>query len=113
MILSACGHAGLLIEGLEYVIFYSQDYGFNLSRKQYGSLLDLLARAGDFSRLGNLLGKMPIEGNLTIWSYLLSACRTHINSEPALQIFHDAMQSNPEEAMPYALMSNICVTVGL
>ncbi|MCO5591300.1 hypothetical protein L7F22_045281 [Adiantum nelumboides] len=111
IILSACGHAGLLVEGLEYFISIREDYSYIPETKHYGSLLDLLGRAGDFRRVEKLLGRMPVDSNVAMWSCLLGACQMHANIELAMEVFHDAVHFDPGESTAYVLLSNVCASV--
>ena len=106
-ILSACGHAGLVVSGLEYFISIWRDHGLNPDVKHYGSMLDLLARAGDFKRTQSVMTAMPVEANQPIWLSLLASCRTHCNLEVAKHIFHNAVCLDATEASQYILMSKI------
>ncbi|KAI5057039.1 hypothetical protein GOP47_0028857 [Adiantum capillus-veneris] len=114
MMLSACGHAGLLVEGLDYFVSMREDHNYKPEIKHYGSLLDLLGRAGDFRRLENLLQRVPVgSGDFAIWTCLLGACCTHANIELALEVFQDAVQYIPGESSTYVLLSNVCANVGV
>eukprot|EP00250_Pteridium_aquilinum_P000221 c10244_g1_i1 orf=80-2863(+) len=112
-ILSVCCHAGLVGRGLEFFESMSKDFGVAPDLKHYGIILDLLGRAGDFSRIVKMLGSMPLQADLAIWMCLLGACRTHGNVELAKMAFDHAVNLQPKEGAAYVLMSNIYAEAGM
>lgn len=112
-VLSACSHTGLALESLEFFASMSIDYGLAPGLMHYGCMLDLLGRAGDFNRLENMLNKLPIHTDATIWQCLLAACCTHGNLDLAKLAFDHALNLQPKQSTPYVLMSNICANAGL
>lgn len=113
LVLSACGHTGLVDKGVEYFDSMYRVYKVIPEIKHYVSVVDLLGRVGDFSKLEGLLLRMAVEPNMALWLSLLDACRTYGNVEVAKWAFDHAMQLNSEEAAAYALMSNIYANAGL
>jgi pentatricopeptide repeat protein len=109
---SACAHCGLVGEGLEYFVAMNKDYGIVPDMKHYGSILNLLGRAGDFTRVESVLERMPMEADITLWLCLLGAC-THGNLELAERAFENAVTLQPTHASPYVLMSNIYADAGM
>ena len=107
-VLLVCSHVGLISEG--HVIFQSMSiyYGISPDLKQYGIMIDLLGRAGDFKRVEDMLHRLPMKAGLTIWLCLLRACHTHGNVDLAKEAFHNATQLQPNQPSTYILMSNIC-----
>ncbi|XP_017700781.2 pentatricopeptide repeat-containing protein At4g21065-like [Phoenix dactylifera] len=83
VVLSACSHAGLAVEGLEIFDSMERVHGVVPELKHYGCMVDLLSRAGLLDRAYKLVSSMPIEPNLAILGALLSACRIHDNLEIA------------------------------
>lgn len=106
-ILSACSHGGLLVKGVEYFDIMTKTYGIRPSLMHYGSLVGLLGRAGDFARVAEMLSRMPMQADLTIWLGLLRASHMHGNVELALQAFDSALNSQYDHGASYVLMSNI------
>lgn len=80
-VLSACNHAGLVEEGINYFNFMNESYGLTPNLRHYTNLIDLFGRAGDFPRVKTTLGKMPMQPDLVIWSCMLNASQTHGNAE--------------------------------
>ncbi|RYQ89314.1 hypothetical protein Ahy_B09g096026 isoform A [Arachis hypogaea] len=76
-VLSACSHGGLVIEGMEIFKSMVCKYGFSPQVEHYGSLIDLLGRAGMLHEAHKLIESLPIKGDATAWRTLLSACRVY------------------------------------
>ncbi|KAH7416122.1 hypothetical protein KP509_14G076500 [Ceratopteris richardii] len=112
-VISACTHDGLVTDGLEYFKSMMKDDHIMPDFKHYGSLIDLLGRAGDFKRLQCILKVLPKETNSAIWLCLLGACRTHGNLELGQEAFQKAVSMQPEDATAYIMMSNLCAHVAL
>lgn len=106
-ILSACAHAGLANEGIEYFESMRQDYGIIPDVRHYVNMIDLFARAGDFRRLESTLRSMPMRPDSDIWSCVLAACRAHGNLKLGKWAFDYAMQLEPKDSGTFILMSNI------
>ncbi|KAL4356321.1 hypothetical protein AHAS_Ahas09G0075000 [Arachis hypogaea] len=76
-VLSACSHGGLVIEGMEIFKSMVCKYAFSPQVEHYGSLIDLLGRAGMLHEAHKLIESLPIKGDATAWRTLLSACRVY------------------------------------
>ncbi|MED6208944.1 hypothetical protein PIB30_049839 [Stylosanthes scabra] len=76
-VLSACSHGGLVIEGMEIFKSMIRKYGISPQVEHYGSLVDLLGRAGMLHEAHKLIKSLPIKGDATAWRTLLSACRVY------------------------------------
>ncbi|KVI01376.1 Pentatricopeptide repeat-containing protein [Cynara cardunculus var. scolymus] len=106
-VLYACSHAGLVKEGEE--IFYAmvQDHGFEPLSEHYACMVDLLGRAGELQKALDFIKKMPIEPGPAIWGALLSACKTHKNTELARLASDKLFELDPENVGYHVLLSNI------
>ncbi|KAI5063567.1 hypothetical protein GOP47_0022114 [Adiantum capillus-veneris] len=107
LILSACSHTGLVVEGLEYFLSMNQDYGITASLRHISIMVDLLGRTGNFKKVGDLLKRMPEQDDYSFWLSLLGACRLHSNMELAKEAFSRAVKLHPEQGASYILMSNV------
>uniref|UniRef100_A0A7N0T1R0 Pentatricopeptide repeat-containing protein n=1 Tax=Kalanchoe fedtschenkoi TaxID=63787 RepID=A0A7N0T1R0_KALFE len=75
-LLMACNHSGLAAQGWE--LFQSMKlYGIEPRHQHYACVVDLLARAGYFSKAYDFIKEMPIEPGVSIWGALLSACKVY------------------------------------
>ncbi|MCO5580387.1 hypothetical protein L7F22_034253 [Adiantum nelumboides] len=111
-VISACTHDGLVSEGLDYFESITKDGSIVPDLKHYGSLVDLLGRAGDFKRLESMLRVLPKQANLAMWLCLLGACRIHGNLGLGEEAFDNAVKMQPEDATAYVMMSNVYANVG-
>lgn len=112
-LLYACSHSGLVNEGLEYFDSMVTYHGINPEIEHYVCIIDLVARAGFFSKAESLISQLPVKPNLTIWVSVLGACRKHGNVLLGRQAFNSALQLDPKHAAAYVLMSNIYSHAGL
>lgn len=111
-VLSACSHAGLVVRGVE-CFKYMSDYNVNPNIMHYGIMVGLVGRAGDFQMVADMLKRIPMLSDMSVWLSLLSACHTHGNLELAKQAFDYAVNLQPNEGTTYVLMSNIYADAGL
>eukprot|EP01018_Ginkgo_biloba_P001708 Gb_40749 [translate_table: standard] len=111
-ILSACCHAGLVDEGLQYFNCMREYYHIKLTMEHYGCMVDLLGRAGLLDEAKDFISKMPIKPDATVWGCLLGACRIHHNIVLAENVAEQIFELDPENASPYVLLSNIYAAAG-
>ena len=109
---AACSRTGLIIEGLWLFQSMMKDYNITADSMHYGSLVDLLGRAGDFNRTMNIVSQVPIRIDQAIWSSLLGACRVHGNIELGEQTFCNAIHLEPKQVSAYVVMSNMVADSG-
>ncbi|KAI5083780.1 hypothetical protein GOP47_0003523 [Adiantum capillus-veneris] len=107
LVLSACSHFGLVVDGFEYFKYMSHYYEICPNLRHYGAVVDLFGRAGDLVRAQNLLEGMPWEPDLSIALCLLGASQTHCNLELAEWAFSHAVRMQPKQSTAYVVMSNI------
>ncbi|TQD75387.1 hypothetical protein C1H46_039080 [Malus baccata] len=80
-ILSAYGHAGLVDEGRNLFTRMSRDFGIEPRIEHYGSMVDILGRAGLIEEAYQFIKNMPIQPNVVVWRTLLASCRAQKNVE--------------------------------
>lgn len=111
-VLSACAHSGMILEGWWYFDLMRQVYKIEPKVEHYGCMVDLLGRAGLMKDSEELIRRMPMEGGTALWGALLSACRTHSNSELAEIVAKRLVELEPRDIGPYLLLSNIYAAEG-
>lgn len=111
-VLSGCSHAGLVEEGCKYFDSMSEDHGLIPSRDHYTCMVDLLGRAGQFSKVEKFIREMPIVPDSVLWSSLLSACRVHHNVEMGECVAARLFELDSENSGPYILLSNMYAEIG-
>ena len=108
-LLCACSHGGLIDEGIEYFESMNRDYGMTPESDHIVYMIDLIARAGDFSKVEAIFSRLSIESNAAIWLSLLGACQRHGNVSLGEEAFKRVLQMQPTHDLAYILMSNIYV----
>lgn len=103
-ILTACSHCGLVEQGHKYFDLMKTCYLIQPELEHYGVMVDLLGRAGQLEEAFALIKEMNMEPDIVIWRTLLSACRTHRNSELGEVAIGKMSHLGSEE---YILLSNI------
>ena len=111
-VLSACAHSGMVLEGWWYFGLMRRVYKIEPKVEHYGCMVDLLGRAGLMKDSEELIRKMPMEGGTALWGALLSACRTHSNSELAEIVAKRLIELDPKDIGAYLLLSNIYAAEG-
>ncbi|CAM6030238.1 unnamed protein product [Sphagnum balticum] len=112
-LLTACSHVGLVEEGRCYFRSITQDYGITPAMQHYGSMVDLLGRAGRLDEAADFIEKMPFEADASVWGALLGACKIHCNVELAECAAKRLLVLDPDNGSWYVLLSNIYAAVGM
>ncbi|XP_022741652.1 putative pentatricopeptide repeat-containing protein At3g01580 [Durio zibethinus] len=111
-ILSACSHAGLLLEGIEIFHMMVNDYGLHPGSEHYSIFVDLLGRTGELDEAMEIINRMPIPVEPHVWGALLAACRTHHNVEIGELAAKNLLCLDSNHAGYYILLSNIYAVDG-
>ena len=111
-VLSACTHAGMVMEGWWYFDLMHRVYKIEPKVEHYGCMVDLLARAGWVKNSEDLIRKVPMKAGSALWGALLSGCRTHIDSELGEIVAKRLIELEPQDIGPYILLSNIYAAEG-
>ncbi|MED6173947.1 hypothetical protein PIB30_064461 [Stylosanthes scabra] len=112
-LLSACGHAGMLKEGL--ICFEVMQKVYNLEPKvqHYGCIVDMFSRAGKVEQAKQFIQMMPFEPNDVIWKTLISACQIHQNFSVGEPVAKQLIQLSSCSPSSYVLLSNIYASLGM
>ncbi|KAK4476561.1 hypothetical protein RD792_015717 [Penstemon davidsonii] len=111
-LLFACSHGGFIERGRYYFSSMVKDHGIKPGPDHYACMIDLLSRSGKMQEAEDLLNKMPVEPDATIWKALLAACRVHKNIDLAKKAAKALFELEPQDAAPYVLLSNIYSSIG-
>ncbi|KAF5204993.1 Pentatricopeptide repeat-containing protein, partial [Thalictrum thalictroides] len=106
-VLVACSHGGLVEEGWNVFRSIKNEYGMEPGLEHYGSMVDLLGRAGLLGQAYEFIEKMPICANSVVWRTLLGACVNHGNLELAKQVKEKLSIIDPYHDGDYVLLSNV------
>ncbi|TVU29727.1 hypothetical protein EJB05_21309, partial [Eragrostis curvula] len=111
-VLCACTHTGRVAEGKK--IFKSmKDHGIEPRREHYGSLADLLGRAGLVEEAEAVLLDMPMEPHASQWGALMSSCRMHNNIHVGERVGKQLIELEPEDGGRYVVLFNLYAVNGL
>ncbi|KAF3947277.1 hypothetical protein CMV_026565 [Castanea mollissima] len=91
-VLSACAHGGLVNKGIE-IFSKMEKYGLEASVRHYGCLVDLLGRAGRLREAYDLVKRMPMKPNDTVWTAMLGACWIHQDKDMTEKIVKESAQN--------------------
>lgn len=91
-VLAACNHRGLVVAGRRYFDIMVNEYNIQPVLEHYGSLVDLLGRAGYIDEALDIIANMPMKPDVVIWRSILDACSKkngglELSEEVARQIF--------------------------
>ncbi|PIA41860.1 hypothetical protein AQUCO_02200352v1 [Aquilegia coerulea] len=111
-LLSACAHAGFLVEGIQYLDSMRRKYLIEPSVEHYGCIVDLLGRLGHLEQAVEFIRKMPVQPDSSIWGSLLSSCRTRGALDIAVIAMEHLVQLEPDDIGNYVLLSNIYADLG-
>ncbi|GLT94718.1 hypothetical protein SLE2022_124470 [Rubroshorea leprosula] len=106
-VLSACSHAGLTAEGMDYFTAMEGKYRLQPGPEHYSCVVDLLGRAGRLNEALELIKSMQVEPDGAVWGALLGACKIHRNIELAELAFEKVIGHEPANIGYYVLLSNI------
>ncbi|WOL12016.1 pentatricopeptide repeat-containing protein [Canna indica] len=112
-LLFACSHSGLVSKGLECLNSMVTKYHINPRNEHYSCVVDLLARRGLLQEAYDLVCKMNIKPNASLWGAVLGACRVHgdislgeVSAKHLLNLF-------PDKSVNYVVLSNVYAAAGL
>ncbi|KAD5316875.1 hypothetical protein E3N88_16821 [Mikania micrantha] len=109
-ILSACTHAGMVLEGWWYFDLMQRVYMIEPNAEHYGCMVDLFSRAGFMKDSVDMIKNTPLARGPALWGAMLSACRTHSNLELGEMVAKRLIELEPNDVGPYVLLSNIYAT---
>ncbi|XP_020276412.1 pentatricopeptide repeat-containing protein ELI1, chloroplastic-like [Asparagus officinalis] len=111
-ILSACTHAGLVDDGLEYFDRMSREFGIDPKVEHYGCVVDLLSRAGRLDEAENLISSMRVSPNAIVWGALLGGCRIYGDVDRGERAAHRILQLDPDHSGSHIYLANAYASVG-
>ncbi|KAG8378603.1 hypothetical protein BUALT_Bualt07G0002700 [Buddleja alternifolia] len=106
-VLSACSHAGLVIEGERLFETFVTNYHMKPHIEHYGCMVDLFVRAGCLEKAIRLIEGMPMKPDAVIWRSLLGACLEHGNLELAEVAGKKVLELEPDDDAVYILLWSV------
>ncbi|XP_004296037.1 PREDICTED: pentatricopeptide repeat-containing protein ELI1, chloroplastic-like [Fragaria vesca subsp. vesca] len=110
--LYACSHAGLVQEGWRIFNMMVSKYSIAPTMEHYTCMVDLLARSGCFNEAYSFIKRMPIKPDPKLLTAFLSSCYSYKKLELGKIVGKKLIESEPEEAGAYMLLSNFYGIVG-
>nr|KYP66636.1 Pentatricopeptide repeat-containing protein At4g02750 family [Cajanus cajan] len=110
--LSACSHAGLANQGLDFFKCMIEDFVIEPLAEHYSCLVDLLGRMGRLEEAFNTVRGMKVKANAGLWGSLLGACRVHKNLELGRFAAERLFELEPHNASNYITLSNMLAEAG-
>ncbi|CAA0834948.1 Pentatricopeptide repeat-containing protein [Striga hermonthica] len=105
-VLCACNHAGMVDEGMR--IFESMEKTMvEKTVKHYGTVVDLLGRAGRLDEAHGLIESMPVFQDAVLWQTLLGASKIYGNVEIAEKASKKLVEMGSGACGDFVLLSNI------
>ncbi|EFJ20803.1 hypothetical protein SELMODRAFT_107947 [Selaginella moellendorffii] len=104
----SCSHAGDLDRGVHHFKSIALDHGVEPSKREYGCLLDLLARAGHLRDAFDLVANMPFEPDVDDWKSFLASCKSLDDLKTASTASKSSLELDSRSSVPYVLLTNLC-----
>ncbi|KAL6645949.1 hypothetical protein ACP70R_017557 [Stipagrostis hirtigluma subsp. patula] len=112
-VLVACGHSGLVDEGLKHFNSILTEYQMSPTLEHYACMVDMLGRAGRLAEAYEIIRGMPMWPDKCVWGAFLGGCRLHSNLDLAEFVAKDLLQSGSNDVTFYVLMSNMYFEAGM
>ncbi|WOL18688.1 hypothetical protein Cni_G27485 [Canna indica] len=111
-LLFACSHFGLVESGRAYLESMEKVYHIIPGPEHYACMVDLLGRSGRLEEAVELLERMGVESDATMWKSLLAACRVHRDVLLAERAAQRLFELAPEDAVPHVMLANVYCAAG-
>ncbi|PON59951.1 Tetratricopeptide-like helical domain containing protein [Parasponia andersonii] len=111
-LLFACSHTGLTGEGWKCFNDMVSKHGILPRAEHIACLVDIFARGGWLEEACQLISKMNIKPNASVWGSILGACSVHGNMSlgevAAKHLFHE----DPDNSVNYLVLASIYSAAG-
>ncbi|MCO5565200.1 hypothetical protein L7F22_018873 [Adiantum nelumboides] len=112
-VLSACGHNGLVTEGLTIFKSMIKDHCIFPLQEHFNAMVEIFGHAKRFSEAEDLLETIPFQCNLAGWTSLLCSCAMHCNVMVGNRSFEHLLRLDPKFAPAYAHMQKLYMKAGM
>jgi pentatricopeptide repeat protein len=106
-IINACGHSTLVNEGRQLFKSMVEEYRITPWMEHYGSMVDMLCKAGALDEAFEFTLAMPVKPDPVIWRVLAGACRDLGNASLARKVMEHVISMEPDYEGNYVLASNL------
>lgn len=104
--LCACNHAGMVDEGVS-LFELMEERGVSKNVKHYGTVVDLLGRAGRLEAAYEIIESMPMFPDAVLWQTLLGASKIYGNVEMAEKASRKLVEMGSSHCGDFVLLSNV------
>ncbi|KFK36410.1 hypothetical protein AALP_AA4G120200 [Arabis alpina] len=111
-LLSACSHAGLVEQGMEFFQELVRNESLHVREDHYTCLVDLCGRAGRLKDVLNFINRDELMSSRSVYGALLSACNVHSDVSIAKEVVKKVLETGSDDAGTYVMMSNIYAASG-
>ncbi|XP_058072407.1 pentatricopeptide repeat-containing protein At3g20730 [Magnolia sinica] len=112
-LLFACSHTGLTNEGWDCFNSMVIKYNIQPRAEHYSCMVDLLARGGQLKEAYDLVSKMNVKPNASLWGAVLGACRIYGNKSLGEIAAAHLFDLDPMNPVNYVVLANIYTAAGL
>lgn len=112
-VLHACGHSGMMKEGMICFEIMRRSHKIVPKLQHYGCMVDILSRAGHIEEAADFVKRMPVEPNDVVLRTLLSACSTYENLDIGEPVAKHLIGLDSHDSSSYILLSNMYAHFGL
>ncbi|CAL5050012.1 unnamed protein product [Urochloa decumbens] len=106
-VINACGHSSLVNEVHQLFKSMVHEYGITPWMEHYGSMVDMLCKAGALDEAFEFVLAMPVKPDPVIWRVLAGACQGHGNASLARRVMDHVISMEPDHDGNYILASNL------
>ncbi|KAK2976340.1 hypothetical protein RJ640_014171 [Escallonia rubra] len=106
-ILSACGHVGLLEEGLRHFESMTKDYEISPRADHLACMVSIFGRKGQTKGAYKFISSFPGEPDKVVWRCLLSSCKAHKDLELGKIAAENILRTDPDDTSAHIMLSNI------
>ncbi|KAH6833296.1 Pentatricopeptide repeat superfamily protein [Perilla frutescens var. hirtella] len=112
-VLHACGHSGMMKEGIICFEIMRRVHKIAPKLQHYGCMVDILSRAGQIEVAAEFVKEMPVQPNDVVLRTLLSACSTYENLDIGEPVAKHLIGLDTDDSSSYVLLSNMYAQFGL
>lgn len=106
-LLSACGHVGLLEEGLHYFNSMTKIYGITPRMDHLACVVGLFTRKGETKAAYDIIKCFPVEPDKVVWRCLMSGCKTNKDLDLGKYAAEKILSIDPDDTSAHIMLSNI------
>ncbi|KDP25082.1 hypothetical protein JCGZ_22617 [Jatropha curcas] len=111
-LLFACSHSGMTREGWECFNNMINKYDILPRTEHFSCIVDLFARGGQLEAAYNMICKMDIKPNASLWGAILGACSIYGNISLGEVAATHLFNIDPENPANYVVLSSLYAAAG-